>query len=163
MTTQQLRVPTDHVLGRVLLGRYRVVRELAKGGMGVVYLARAEGAVGFVKPVVIKLVLPEHASDDRFLAMFVREAQILAHLRHPSVVDVLEFGEQDGAYVMVLEYVRGYHLGQWSRYLKLKQRQIPIEILLQIIIDVLDALHHAHDTTHPDGTSMRIVHRDVSP
>jgi serine/threonine protein kinase len=153
----------ENLIGSVLLGRYRVVRELAKGGMGVVYLARAEGAVGFVKPVVIKLVLPEHASDERFLSMFVREAQILAQLRHPSVVDVLEFGEQDGAYVMVLEYVRGYHLGQWSRFLAMKQRKIPIEILLQIVIDVLDALHHAHNTTHPDGTSMRIVHRDVSP
>src|SRR6478672_10877314 len=64
---------------------------------------------------------------------------------------------------MVLEYVRGYHLGQWSRYLKLKQRTIPFDILLQIIIDVLDALHHAHNLTHPDGTPMRIVHRDVSP
>ena len=95
------------LIGSVLLGRYRVVRELAKGGMGIVYLARSEGAVGFVKPVVIKLVLPEHASDKRFLGMFAREAQILAHLRHPSIVDVVEFGEQDGAYVMVLEYVRG--------------------------------------------------------
>jgi serine/threonine-protein kinase len=153
----------DAVIGRVLLGRYRVVRELAKGGMGVVYLARAEGAVGFVKPVVIKLLLPEHAEDRRFVGMFVREAQILSQLRHPSVVDVLEFGEQDGAYVLVLEYVRGYHLGQWTRYLSLKKRTAPVEILIQIVIDVLDALHHAHNQVHPDGTPMQIVHRDVSP
>jgi serine/threonine protein kinase len=151
------------MIGSVLLGRYRVVRELAKGGMGVVYLARSEGAVGFVKPVVIKLVLPEHASDKRFLGMFAREAQILAHLRHPSIVDVLEFGEQDGGYVMVLEYVRGYHLGQWAKFLRLKGRTVPAEIALQLMIDVLDALHHAHSMMHPDGTSMHIVHRDVSP
>jgi serine/threonine-protein kinase len=151
------------LIGSVLLGRYRVVRELAKGGMGVVYLARSEGAVGFVKPVVIKLVLPEHASDRRFLGMFAREAQILAHLRHPSIVDVVEFAEQDGAYVMVLEYVRGYHLGQWTKFLRLKGRCVPVEIALQIMIDVLDALHHAHNMAHPDGTSMHIVHRDVSP
>ena len=154
---------TDDLIGRVLLGRYRVVRELAKGGMGVVYLARAEGAVGFVKPVVIKLVLPEHAEDQRFVGMFVREAQILSQLRHPSVVDVLEFGEQDGAYVLVLEYVRGYNLGQWSRYLLLEKRQAPIEILIQVVIDVLEALHHAHNQRHPDGSPMQIVHRDVTP
>jgi serine/threonine-protein kinase len=161
--TQQLRVPTDEVLGSVLLGRYRVVRELAKGGMGVVYLARAEGAVGFIKPVVIKLLLPEHAQDERFVGMFVREAKILSQLRHPSVVDVIEFGEQDGAYVLVMEYVRGYHLGQWVRYLSLKKRQAPPAILIQIAIDVLEALHHAHGLRHPDGSSMQIVHRDVSP
>src|SRR4249920_953483 len=92
-----------NLVGSVLLGRYRVVRELAKGGMGVVYLARAEGAVGFVKPVVIKLLLPEHTEDERMVRMFVREARILSQLRHPSLVDVLEFGEEDGAYILVLE------------------------------------------------------------
>jgi serine/threonine-protein kinase len=161
--TNSLLPSTSSLIGTVLLGRYRVVRELAKGGMGVVYLARSEGAIGFVKPVVIKLVLPEHAEDRRFLGMFAREAQILAHLRHPSIATVLEFGEQDGAYVMVLEYVRGYHLGQWTRFLRLKERRVPADIALQLTIDVLDALHHAHSMLHPDGSSMQIVHRDVSP
>ena len=105
MTAQPLATHTD-LTGRVLLGRYRIVRELAKGGMGVVYLARVEGAVGFVKPVVVKLLLPEHTEDDRIVNMFVREARIFAQLRHPSLVDVLEFGQQDGGYVLVLEYVR---------------------------------------------------------
>jgi serine/threonine-protein kinase len=153
----------DTLIGGMLLGRYRVVRELAKGGMGVLYLARVEGAVGFVKPVVVKLILPEHASDERFLRMFAREAQIVSQLRHPSVVDVLEFAEQDGAYIMVLEYVRGHHLGQWLRYLQLTGRRISTEIAIQVTIDVLDALHHAHSLSHPDGTPMHIVHRDVSP
>src|ERR1043165_9336 len=122
MTAQPIATHTD-LTRRVLLGGYRIVRELAKGGMGVVYLARAEGAVGFVKPVVVKLLLPEHAQDERFVGMFVRAAKILSQLRHPSVVDVIEFGEQDGAYVLVMEYVRGYHLGQWLRYLSIKKRQ----------------------------------------
>jgi eukaryotic-like serine/threonine-protein kinase len=151
------------LIGGMLLGRYRVVRELAKGGMGIVYLARVEGAVGFVKPVVIKLILPEHASDERFLRMFAREAQIVSQLRHPSVVDVLEFGEHAGAYVMVIEYVRGHHLGQWCRYLTLVKRRIPPVIAIQITSDILDALHHAHDLTHHDGSPMHIVHRDISP
>ncbi|HEY6881257.1 MAG TPA: protein kinase [Polyangiales bacterium] len=153
------------MIGSVLLGRYRIVRELAKGGMGVVYLARAEGAVGFVKPYVIKLVLPEHADNQRFIQMFVREANILSNLRHPGIVSVIELGERetDGALVMVLEYVRGYHLGQWAKYVRLKQRTIPVELLLQLAIDVLDALHYAHSMVHPDGTPMHIVHRDISP
>jgi serine/threonine protein kinase len=153
----------SELIGGMLLGRYRVVRELAKGGMGVVYLARVEGAVGFVKPVVVKLILPEHASDERFLRRFAREAQIVSQLRHPSVVDVLEFGEHAGAYVMVIEYVRGHHLGQWCRYLTLVRRRIPPVIAIQIMSDILDALHHAHSLTHHDGSPMHIVHRDISP
>lgn len=156
---------SSNLLGAVLLGRYRIVRELAKGGMGVVYLARVEGAVGFVKPYVIKLVLPEHADNERFIQMFRREANILANLRHPGIVSVMELGEraEDGALVMVLEYVRGYHLGQWAKYVRLKRRNIPVEILLQLIVEVLDALHYAHSMVHPDGTPMSIVHRDISP
>ena len=156
---------SSNLIGAVLLGRYRIVRELAKGGMGVVYLARAEGAVGFVKPYVIKLVLPEHADNQRFIQMFVREANILSNLRHPGVVSVIELGEreEDGALVMVLEYVRGYHLGQWAKFVRLKKRSIPVEVLLQLTIDVLDALHYAHTMVHPDGTPMHIVHRDISP
>ena len=156
---------SGNLIGTVLLGRYRVVRELAKGGMGVVYLARAEGAVGFVKPYVIKLVLPEHADNERFVSMFVREANILANLRHPGIVSVVELGErdEDGALVMVLEYVRGYHLGQWAKYVRLTKRTIPVENILQLMIEVLDALHYAHSMAHPDGTPMGIVHRDISP
>ncbi len=156
---------SGNLVGTVLLGRYRVVRELAKGGMGIVYLARAEGAVGFVKPYVIKLVLPEHADNQRFIAMFVREANILSNLRHPGIVSVIELGEreEDGALVMVLEYVRGYHLGQWAKYVRLKQRVLPVQVLLLLMIDVLDALHYAHSMVHPDGTPMHIVHRDISP
>ncbi|MET0390828.1 MAG: protein kinase [Polyangiales bacterium] len=161
--TQQLLAAQDSVVGSVLLGRYRVVRELARGGMGVVYLARAEGAVGFVKPVVVKLLLPEHTEDEHIVRMFAREARILSQLRHPSLVDVIEFGEQDGGYVLVLEYVRGYHLGLWLRYLALKKRAVSAPVVLQLMVDVLEALHHAHTQLHPDGTSMQIVHRDVSP
>jgi serine/threonine-protein kinase len=95
--------------------------------------------------------------------MFVREAKILSDLRHPSIVPVLEFGEEDGIYVMVLEYIRGYHVGQWHKYLRKLQRTIPADVLLLLMVDVLEALHKAHGMVHPDGSSMHIVHRDVSP
>ena len=153
----------DSLIGRVLLGRYRVVRQLAEGGMGIVYLARVEGAAGFRKPVVIKLILSKLSARPYFVGMFVREAQILAQLRHPGIVDVLEFGEQDGNYVMVLEYVAGFNLGQWCAYLKRKERLIPTELCIALAIAVLDALHHVHTQSLPDGTALHITHRDVSP
>ncbi len=82
-------------LGSLVLGRYRIVRELASGGMGVVYLARGEGAGGFLKPVVVKQVLPGLGTDETVAGLFVREALILAHLRHPGIVNVIDFGESD--------------------------------------------------------------------
>ncbi|HMI94332.1 MAG TPA: protein kinase [Polyangiales bacterium] len=163
MSGQSGSSAADTLIGRVLLGRYRVVRQLAEGGMGIVYLARAEGAAGFRKPVVIKLILAKLSTRPYFIGMFVREAQILAQLRHPGIVDVIEFGEQDGNYVMVLEYVAGFHLGQWCAYLKRRERLVPTELCISIAISVLDALHHVHTQSLPDGTALHITHRDVSP
>ncbi|MEI8256271.1 MAG: serine/threonine protein kinase, partial [Deltaproteobacteria bacterium] len=60
-------------IGRRVLGRYRIVQLIAAGGMGEVFLARTEGAAGFVKPVVIKRVLPAYVGDEDALRMFVRE------------------------------------------------------------------------------------------
>jgi eukaryotic-like serine/threonine-protein kinase len=153
----------DDWIGRTLLGRYQIVRRLAAGGMGIVYLARAGGAAGFAKPVVIKRILPGLAENREFAGMFVREAQILSYLHHPGIVDVLEFTEEDGDYIMVLEYVHGFQLGQWNRYLRSKGRQIPTSVVIQIIINTLDALHHAHMLKRSDGEEIRIIHRDISP
>jgi serine/threonine-protein kinase len=153
----------DPLLGRMLLGRYRIVRTLARGGMGVVYLGRVEGAAGFAKPVVIKTVIPQLSGDSHLEQMFVREAQIVSNLVHPNIVGVIDFGEADGAYLMVLEYVHGFHLGQWLRYVASARGQMPVVHAVHIVGKVLDALQYAHTLARPDGTPFRIVHRDVSP
>jgi eukaryotic-like serine/threonine-protein kinase len=153
----------DPVLGRVLLGRYRVVEQLARGGMGVVYLGRVEGAAGFAKPVVIKTIIPHLKYDTSIEGMFVREGRILSNLQHPHIVGVLDFGKTSDAYLMVLEYVHGFHLGQWLRFLALEERKMQVEHAVHVATVVLDALHYAHRMTRPDGTLLGIVHRDVSP
>jgi eukaryotic-like serine/threonine-protein kinase len=153
----------DDIVGRTLLGRYRVVLPLAQGGMGMVYLARTEGAAGFAKPVVVKRVLPDLVANRTTVDLFVREAKILSHLQHPGVVNVLDFGQEDGAYVMVLEYVHGYDLGAWAAYAHATRRPIPCEFVLFALLRVLEALHHAHQCRLPDGKPLEIVHRDVSP
>jgi serine/threonine-protein kinase len=153
----------DDIVGRTLLGRYRVVLPLAQGGMGMVYLARTEGAAGFAKPVVVKRVLPDLVANRTTVDLFVREAKILSHLQHPGVVNVLDFGQEDGAYVMVLEYVHGYDLGAWAAYAQATRQPIPCEFVLYALLRVLEALHHAHQCRLPDGKPLEIVHRDVSP
>ncbi len=153
----------DEIVGRTLLGRYRVVLPLAQGGMGMVYLARTEGAAGFAKPVVVKRVLPELVASRTTVDLFVREAKILSNLQHPGVVNVLDFGQEDGAYVMVLEYVHGYDLGAWAQYGQTTHAPIPGEFVLYVLLRVLEALQHAHQCRRPDGKPLEIVHRDVSP
>jgi eukaryotic-like serine/threonine-protein kinase len=153
----------DDMTGKMLLGKYRIVRRLATGGMGVVYLARLEGAAGFVKPVVVKLILPLLATNEEFSGMFEREAKILANLQHPGIVGAIDFAEEQDCNVMVLEYVHGFQLGQWRRYLVSKDRMIPTSVVIQVMINVLDALHYAHTLKNLNSEPMKIVHRDISP
>lgn len=147
----------------VVLGRYRVVRPLARGGMGVVYLGRLEGAAGFARPVAIKRISPDKEHDSNASKLFVREARILAQLSHPGIVNVLDFGEEDDDYVMVLEYVSGYHLGAWRKYVADCGRTLRPELCAYIVWRVLEALEYAHSFRQPDGTPTPIIHRDISP
>jgi eukaryotic-like serine/threonine-protein kinase len=154
---------SDPMIGQLVLSRYRVVKPLAHGGMGVVYLGRTEGAAGFSRPVVIKRVLPELLTDPNIGKMFVREARILSNLNHAGIVGVVDFGQEDGAYVMVLDYVHGFDANQWLTYLRRKERRVPFDVALQIAIRVLEALHYAHTLKRADGTQTQVVHRDISP
>jgi serine/threonine protein kinase len=154
---------SDDLVGRIVLGRYRIVHRLATGGMGVIYLARSEGAKGFIKPVVIKRILPHLVGDEALVGMFAREARIMSNLSHPGIVGILDFAEEEGAYLMVLEYVHGFHLGRWNRYVRRTRGVFPVEPAIHLVISVLDALHYAHTLTGPDGEPLRIVHRDISP
>ena len=128
--------------------------------MGVVYLARAEGAAGFAKPVVVKRVLPGLTGDERMTRLFVREAKILSNMQHPNIVGVTDFGEEDGAHIMVLDYVRAYQLGPVAR---VSARAAPggkgracfqIEGVVHVMIKVLDALEYSHGLTLPDGSPL---------
>lgn len=158
--TEELK---DDWIGRRVLGRYRVIRPLARGGMGAVYLARIEGAAGFSKPAVIKRVLPHLSDAADSKAQFVREARILSNLQHPGIVGVIDFAEEKGAYLMVLDYVHGYHVGQWLKYLRSKRQNMPWEFAVLIMIRVLAALHYAHTFRRSDGSRAEIIHRDISP
>jgi serine/threonine protein kinase len=152
------------LVGQLLLGRYRVLRRLALGGMGAVYLARTEGARGFSKPVVVKRILPIWGGDEEIVSLFAREARILSQLQDPGIVSVMDFGQlADGTLVMVLDYVHGYHLQHWQAYLRITQGQMPVEMALHIMLRVLSALQYAHTFLKPDGKLLAVVHRDVSP
>ncbi|MCH2110811.1 MAG: serine/threonine protein kinase, partial [Polyangiaceae bacterium] len=153
---------SNHETG-LLLGRYRIVKQLAEGGMGKVYLARTEGAEGFTKPVVVKRMKPELRRIDDGARLFTREAKILSKMQHPNVLNIIDFGVEEGAYVMVLDYVHGFSLQPWLDYRYKTQRHLPVNFCLYIVRRVLSALHYAHHFDAGDGKENAIVHRDISP
>ena len=144
------------------VGRYRLLRRLAMGGMAELHLARAEGVAGFQKVVVLKRVLPNLAADEDFTRMFLNEARLAAQLDHPHVVQVMDLGESEGEFFYVMEYVHGQNL---RAVLKegAKRGRVPLDIALSVVADAAEGLHYAHERVGPDGRALGLVHRDVSP
>ncbi len=148
---------------KLLLGRYRVMRLLGEGGMGTVHLARVEGAEGFTRPVVVKRMKRDIRDSEEGNRLFIREAKILSKLQHPGIVGISDFGVEDGAHIMVLEYVHGYTLSPWLDYRHNKGVLLPVDVCLYIVRRILDALHYAHHFDTEEGQEIEIVHRDISP
>ncbi len=92
---------------RVLGGRYRLVRHLARGGMAEVYVAEDQL---LNRTVAIKVLFPELARDEAFVERFRREARAAASLNHHNIVSVYDFGEDEGSWFIVMEYVEGRNL-----------------------------------------------------
>src|SRR5438132_8239844 len=109
----------------VRLGPYELVQRIATGGMAEVYLGRRTGPHGFQKIVAVKRILPQLARDSDFLAMFVDEARVCARLSHPNIVQVFDFGEQDGELYMAMEYVEGTTGARLIRAAAARGEEIP--------------------------------------
>src|SRR4051794_1825348 len=88
-------------------GKYLLDREIARGGMSRVYRARLRGPGGFEKTLVVKQILPELARDPSFIELFVKEANTLVQMSHPSLVPVYELGVVDGVYFLAMEWIEG--------------------------------------------------------
>jgi eukaryotic-like serine/threonine-protein kinase len=147
-------------LAPVRLGKYRLERQLAVGGMAEVYLAVAEGTSGFEKQVVVKRLLPQHMSDGDLVAMFCDEARLLSKLRHPNIAEVHDLGLQGDDIYIVLEHVDGIDLRD---LLNATQGGLPMGEALAVVIAVAEGLAYAHSRTDGAGQPLEIVHRDVSP
>ncbi|HEU4529250.1 MAG TPA: Stk1 family PASTA domain-containing Ser/Thr kinase [Actinomycetota bacterium] len=132
----------------VLAGRYRVERELGRGGMAKVYLG-ADTVLG--RQVAIKLLAPQFAEDESFVQRFRREAQAAARLSNPNVVSVFDTGTDGGVHFIVMEYVEGRTL---EDYLAGGGRIMP-DRALEIAEDVCGALSAAH--------AQGVIHRDIKP
>jgi serine/threonine protein kinase len=137
---------SDPFLGRELMG-YRIEELIGSGAMGTVYRATQ---LSLGRPVAVKVLPPNVSDDPQFVHRFHREAEILAALSHPHVVQVIDRGESLGRYFIVMEYVDGESLRSL-----LKRGPVPPRDACRISSQLLDALDYAH--------KKGVVHRDIKP
>ena len=145
------------------LGRYELIRRIAAGGMGEIYLARSTGTGGFEKTVIIKTILPHLAEEEEFVDKFLDEGRIVVNLAHGNIVPVFDMDEIDGEYFIAMEYVPGRDLRDVLEALREKGETMPPELAAYIVSEVCEGLGYAHRQTDEEGESLEIVHRDVSP
>jgi serine/threonine-protein kinase len=140
--------PTFLALQTALAGRYALVRELGRGGMGVVYLARD---LALDRPVAVKLLPPAQAAEPGRRARFLREARTAARLSHPHIVPIHSVEEHGEFALFVMGYVEGETLAERVR----RAGPLAPEEAMRILQEVAWALAYAHQHG--------VVHRDVKP
>jgi serine/threonine-protein kinase len=131
--------------------------------MATVFLARLSGVGGFQRFVAIKRLHPHLAREPEFIEMFLEEARLAARIHHPNVVPILEIGQSEQGYYIVMEYVEGDTLGRLLARSAQTGVRLPVKVGLRVMIDMLAGLDAAHELKDDDGNGFGIVHRDISP
>ncbi|MEM9072223.1 MAG: serine/threonine-protein kinase [Myxococcota bacterium] len=141
---------SDPLLGKILLGRYRVVQVLGEGGMGKVYLAEQRMGTA-TRKVAIKTLHPELSTDPQLVARFHRECETVIELHHPNTVQFYDFGDlEDKTLFIVMEFIEGEDLSK-----RLARGALPLPAIDKILIQVCGSLAEAH--------TRGVVHRDLKP
>ncbi len=136
------------MLGSTVLGHYQLVDVLGQGGMSVVFKGKHAMTD---QEVALKILPPELAANSQVKGRFLEEAKALAALDHPNIVHLYNFGQENGCFVLAMQYVQGV---TWERMI-LENKKLDWKTSLKITVDVLRALEYAH--------GRGIVHRDMKP
>ncbi len=146
---------TDPLIGR-MLGDYRVIDILGRGGMARVYRGYDPKLERYAAIKVIdSALLSNQESEDEYRARFRREARAIARLNHPNIVSIFQYGEVDALYYMAMNFIEGRDLGQILKEYATYSQRIPVEQVVRIVSDTASALDYAH--------SGGVIHRDVKP
>ena len=145
------------------IGGYQLGRRLGVGGMAEVFEAARSGPHGFRKRVALKRILAHAATDPDYVRMFVEEAALVARLDHPNIVQVFDFGEDDGELYLAMELVEGTTVARVVRELAERGQTVPLDIALSLVAQCARALACAHELRDEQGQPLSLVHRDVSP
>jgi serine/threonine protein kinase len=135
------------------IGPYRVIRQLGKGGMGVVYEAVHDA---IERRVAIKVLHPEYAKDRETAARFFNEARAVNRIEHPSLVQISDYGHTgEGTAYLIMEFLRGESLADRLDRLRAAGQRLAVTEVVRITWQIADALRAAH--------AKQIVHRDLKP
>jgi serine/threonine-protein kinase len=144
------------------LGRYTLLLPVGQGGQAEVWAASFAGLAGFEKTVAVKTLLPARDDEEAHIERFTDEALLATRLRHPNVVEVLDFGEEDGVLYIVMPWIDGEPVNAIID-VATKKGGIPYAIAVNLIGQACRGLHAAHELTSEHGEPLGLVHRDVSP
>ena len=145
-----------------VVGKYVIQRKLAEGGMAEIFLATAQGAEGFEKPVVIKRIRSGLANDTSFVEMFIAEARLASRLSHPNLVHIFDFDRHEDSYYLAMEYIRGRSLLEAHKRAGEVSAAVAPVLVAQIGVEIARGLGYAHRLTD-QGKPLNLVHRDVTP
>src|SRR3990172_4199188 len=108
------------------VGKYQIVRRIATGGMGEIYLAKQSGPAAFDRYVILKTLLPQYADDERMRNQFLDEGRIVGSINHPNVVAMFEVGEADGTFFIAMEHIHGVDFATLARESEKAGKQLPV-------------------------------------
>ncbi len=145
------------------IGAYQVAKYVGRSGSSDVYIARAEGPLGFSRIVTLKIVRFALEDDARLAEELAREAAICARLNHPVVVRMFDFFEYERRLVLVLEQVDGAGLDRLLNHLARRKQRLGDSAIFYLGSQLASALAHAHASTDEDGNASPVIHRDIKP
>ncbi|MEO8705576.1 MAG: serine/threonine-protein kinase [Kofleriaceae bacterium] len=145
------------------LGPYLLHEELGRGGMAVVYRAESRKPESLGRIVALKQLISQNEFDVDFdlVRSFIDEARLATRFDHPNIAKTYSLGKVEGKYLIEMEYVDGptlFQLAQQSEHVG----AIPVEVVVQVLIQICDALEHVHDMCDDTGKPLDLIHRDVS-
>lgn len=146
---ERVTVPTSRVATGAVIGDFIILRELGRGGMGIVYLAHQ---ISLDRPAGLKILAENYANNAEFVVGFIKEARSAAKLNHPNIVQAYAVGEDEGIFYFAMEYIDGETM---KNVLK-REHVIPIDQAISIIQQISEALDYA-------WKEQKLIHRDIKP
>ncbi|MBN2715014.1 MAG: serine/threonine protein kinase [Deltaproteobacteria bacterium] len=146
-----------------LIGEYRVLHPIGKGGMAEVFAVEKTGPAGFEKQLCLKRIRRELANNKEFIESFETEARIVSRLQHPNIVQVFDFFKHEDDLCLVMELIEGMDLVGMLRLINDFGLLLPADAAVYILESLLLALQYAHHLPVKDEEEVCVIHRDISP